>query len=138
MSQSTPCSLKICDSEITPKTILFSFCYYKIKYIIMQIKYMVLNYMFKSNNSSIQNCLEQYFVPFLCFFLIEKKLSRLVDIAVQFCAPFGQFSVRFKSLAASVSTNIVAYFKLVCAEMETYSMLKHNPSVPKRKNFARL
>ena len=45
------------------------------------------------------------------------------------------FSVRFKSLAASVSTNIVDYFKLVFAETETYSVPKHNLCVPKRKNF---
>ena len=45
------------------------------------------------------------------------------------------FSVRFKPLAASVSTNIVDYFKLVFAETETYSVPKHNLCVPKRKNF---
>ena len=45
------------------------------------------------------------------------------------------FSVRFKFLAALVSTNIAAYFKLVCAETLTYSVPKHNLWVPKRKKF---
>ena len=89
MSQSTLCSVKIWDSEISTKTIVFSFCFYKIKYIIIQIKLIiiicsrVIILQFGTVWSNILNLLVVLFKL--------KKLNRLVDIVVQFCAPFGQF-----------------------------------------------
>ena len=46
------------------------------------------------------------------------------------------FSVRPKSQAASVSSNIVAYLKLVCIETETFCAETETFCIPKHENFA--